>query len=133
MQVLDLHAWSGNTAILAAGQGAEVTAMDLDDRLFATCRGRAAEAGVTVAWAVANPEDMPFPGDQFDRVLSTVGGPLLMAPGQQRVAAGMARVCRPGGMLALANWTAEGLAGQVARIVARYMPPPPPGARSPWA
>jgi SAM-dependent methyltransferase len=132
-RVLDLHAWSGNTAILAAGQGAEVTAMDLDDRLFATCRGRAAGAGVTVAWAVANPEDLPFPADQFDRVLSTVGGPLLMAPGQQRVAAEMARVCKPGGMLALANWTAEGLAGQVARIVARYMPPPPPGAPSPWA
>jgi hypothetical protein len=47
----------------------------------------------------------------------------------------MARVCRRGGVLAVANWTAEGLAGQVARLIARYLLPPPPRAPSPraWA
>jgi hypothetical protein len=49
------------------------------------------------------------------------------------VAAEMARVCRPGGVLAVANWTAEGLVGQAARVIASYLPPPPPGAASPWA
>ena len=132
MRVLDLGAGSGNTALLAAGRGAEVTAVDLTGDLFATCRRRAAEAGVTVAWASANPEDLPFPGDHFDRVLSAVGGPLVLAPDQARVAAEMARVCLPGGVLAMASWTAEGLAGQAARIMAGYMPPPPPDAPSPW-
>jgi len=42
-------------------------------------------------------------------------------------------VCRPGGVLALASWTAEGLVGQAARVIASYLPPPPPGAQSPWA
>jgi len=112
LRVLDLGAGSGNTALLAAGRGAQVTAVDLTDDLFGTCRQRAAAAGLTVTWAAVNPEDLPFGAGQFDRVLSAVGGPLAMAPGQRRVAAEMARVCRPGGVLALANWTAEGLAGQ---------------------
>ena len=133
LRVLDLGAGSGNTALLAAGRGAEVTAVDLTDDLFGTCRKRAAAAGVTVTWVAANPEDLPFGTGDFDRVLSAVGGPLAMAPNQRQVAAEMARVCRPGGVLAVANWTAEGLVGQVARVIAGYLPPPPPGAPSPWA
>ena len=133
MRVLDLGAGSGNTALLAAGQGAEVTAVDLTDDLFATCRQRAAAVEATVTWAAVNPEDLPFGADQFDRVVSAVGGPLAMASNQRRVAAEMARVRRPGGVLAVANWTAGGLVGQAARVIASYLPPPPPGAPSPWA
>ena len=33
----------------------------------------------------------------------------------------------------MANWTAGGLVGQAARVIASYLPPPPPGAPSPWA
>ena len=133
MRVLDLGAGSGNTALLAASRGAEVTAADLTDDLFGACRQRAAAAGVTVTWAAVNPEDLPLGDGRFDRVMSAVGGPLAMAPNQRRVAAEMARVCRPGGMLAVASWTAEGLVGQVARLIASYLPPPPPRAVSPWA
>jgi ubiquinone/menaquinone biosynthesis C-methylase UbiE len=133
MRVLDLGAGSGNTALLAAGQGAEVTAVDLTDDLFGTCWQRAAAAGVSVVWLAVNPEDLPFGAGHFDRVLSAVGGLLAMAPNQRRVAAEMARVCRPGGVLAVANWTAEGLVGQAARVIASYLPPPPAGAASPWA
>jgi ubiquinone/menaquinone biosynthesis C-methylase UbiE len=131
--VLDLGAGSGNTALLAAGRGAEVTAVGLTDDLFGTCRRRAAAVGMTVTWAAANPEDLPFSTAHFDQVRSAVGGPLAMAPDQRRVAAEMARVCRPGGVLAVASWTAEGLVGQVARVIAGYLPPPPPDAASPWA
>jgi ubiquinone/menaquinone biosynthesis C-methylase UbiE len=133
LRVLDLGAGSGTTALLAAGQGAQVTAVDLTDDLFGICRQRAAAAGLTVTWAAANPEDLPFGADEFDGVLSAVGGPLAMAPDQRRVAAEIARVCRPGGVLAVANWTAEELVGQAARVIARYLPPPPPGTPSPWA
>ena len=133
MRVLDLGAGSGNTALLAAGRGAEVTAVDLTDDLFGTCRQRAAAADVTVTWPAVNPEDLPFDAGHFDRVLSAVGGPLAMAPNPPRVAAEMARVCRPGGVLAVASWTAEGLVGQGARVIASYLPPPAPGAASPWA
>jgi ubiquinone/menaquinone biosynthesis C-methylase UbiE len=67
-----------------------------------------------------NPEDLPFGASHFDRVLSAVGGSLAMAPNQRRVAAELVRVCRPGGVLAVANWTAEGLVGHVARVIASY-------------
>jgi cyclopropane fatty-acyl-phospholipid synthase-like methyltransferase len=50
MRVLDVGAGSGNTALLAAGQGAEVTAVDLADDLFGACQQRAAAAGVSVTW-----------------------------------------------------------------------------------
>ena len=52
MRVLDLGAGSGNTALLAAGRGAEVTAVDLTDDLFGTCRQRAAghlKGGLAIA------------------------------------------------------------------------------------
>jgi ubiquinone/menaquinone biosynthesis C-methylase UbiE len=133
LRVLDLGAGSGNTALLAAGQGAEVTAVDLTDDLFGACRRRAAAAGVTVTWAAANSEDLPFGAGEFDRVLSAVGGPLAVAPNQRRVAAEMVRACRPGGLPVVASWTAEGLVGQVTRVIAGYLPPPLPGAASPWA
>jgi mannose-6-phosphate isomerase-like protein (cupin superfamily) len=91
MQVLDLGAGSGSTALLAAGRAEEVTAMDLTDDLFGICQQRAAAAGVTVIWVAVNPEDLPFSTGHFDRVLSAVGGPLAMAPNQRRVAASSGR------------------------------------------
>jgi hypothetical protein len=46
----------------------------------------------------------------------------------------MVRVCRPGGLLSLASWTAEGIADAASRVMAAaYMPPPPEGRPSPWA
>ena len=125
LRVLDLGAGSGNTALLAAGRGAEVTAVDLTDDLFGTCRHDRDLGG-------GEPRGPGFSTAHFDRVRSAVGGPLAMAPGQRRVAAEMARVCRPGGVLAVASWTAEGLLGRIARVIAGYLPSPPPGAASPW-
>ena len=39
-------------------------------------------------------------------------------------AAEMARVCRPGGRIGLANWTPEGFIGQLFRTLGRHLPPP---------
>ncbi len=133
MRVLDMGAGTGNTAILAARAGAAVTAVDLTDDQFVICSERAAAAGVHADWIAANPEDLPFPAGHFDLVLSAVGGPLALAPDPRRVAAEMVRVCRPGGLLSLASWTAEGVAGAASRVMAAYMPAPKEGGPSPWA
>jgi hypothetical protein len=37
----------------------------------------------------------------------------------------MARVCRPGGLIALANWPPDSLIAQLYRTVTRYAPPRP--------
>jgi len=54
----------------------------------------------------------------------------MFAPNQERAAAELLRVCRPGGTIALASWTADGFIGDLLRLVARYAPPPP-GVRPP--
>ena len=45
----------------------------------------------------------------------------------------MARVLRPGGRLALANWTSSsGFGEKMSAVVGRHLPPPPQGAISPF-
>jgi hypothetical protein len=44
----------------------------------------------------------------------------------------MARVLRPGGRLALANWTSSGFGRKMSAVVGRYLPPPPQGTISPF-
>jgi SAM-dependent methyltransferase len=61
-------------------------------------------------------------------VLSTFG--VMFAPDHQRAAAELARVCKPGGRIALANWTPAGFVGDLLRVVARHVPPAP-GLQSP--
>jgi len=56
-------------------------------------------------------------------VLSTFG--VMFAPDQPRAAAELLRVCHPGGTIGLANWTPEGMVGDIFRTTARYAPPPP--------
>ena len=41
-----------------------------------------------------------------------------------KAAAEMARVCRRGGKIGLANWTPEGFIGQLFKTIGRYVPPP---------
>jgi SAM-dependent methyltransferase len=48
------------------------------------------------------------------------------------VASEMARVLRPGGRLALANWTPSGFGGKMSAVVGQYLPPPPQGMISPF-
>jgi len=55
-------------------------------------------------------------------VLSTFG--VMFSPDQTRSATELARVCRPGGRIGLANWTPEGFIGQVFKTLGRHSPPP---------
>ena len=66
----------------------------------------------------------------FDVVLSTFG--VMFAPDQPRAARELLRVCRPGGRIALANWTPDGFIGKVFQVVGAHVPPPP-GLRPPSA
>ena len=43
------------------------------------------------------------------------------------------RVCRPGGTIALGNWSAEGYIGRMWTVMGPYMPPPPDFASPPAA
>jgi len=84
---------------------------------------------VDVEWVEGDAEDLPFDDDTFDRVVSTFGH--MFAPRHERAAAEMARVCRPGGIIAVCCWTPEGTVGELFAVSSPYMPPPPAFASPP--
>ena len=128
-RVLDVGAGAGNVAIPAAERGASVVASDLTPELFDAGRREAAVRGVELEWVEADAESLPFPDDEFDVVVSSIGA--MFAPRHQAVANELVRVTRPSGVIGMINWTPESFTGQMFKMMGPYAPPPPPGAQSP--
>jgi SAM-dependent methyltransferase len=132
MDVLDVGCGSGGTiAVPAAQRGARVTGADIAPENFSAARARAEAAGVQVEWIEADAAAIPLPDASFDRVLSTFGH--AFAPDQEGAARELVRLCRPGGRIACAMWTPEGVNGQMFSVVGRHMPAPPEGFVPPIA
>ena len=127
MSVLDVAAGTGNASIPAAERGANVTASDLTPELLEAGRQRAESKGLELEWVEADAENLPFEDGAFDVVMSSIGA--MFAPHHQDVADELARVCRPGGTVAMLNWTPEGMIGALFRTMGPFAPPPPPGAQ----
>jgi SAM-dependent methyltransferase len=126
-RVLDVAAGSGNASIPAALTGAHVVASDLTPSLLDEGRRQAAALEVKLRWTEADAEALPFADDAFDAVLSCVG--VMFAPHHQASADEMLRVCRPGGRIALINWTPEGFVGQMFAAMKPFVPAPPPSSQ----
>lgn len=129
LEVLDVATGTGNVAVRAAAAGCRVTGLDLTPELLEVAAERARGLGVEVEWVAGDAEDLPFPSNAFDRVLSTFG--VQFAPRHRVVAQELARVCKPGGRIGLINWTPEGQTGRLLAIIGRYMPKPPEFASPP--
>lgn len=127
--VLDVATGTGNVALLAAQAGARATGLDLTPELFGTARSRAAAMGVEVDWVEGDAEQLPFADASFDHVTSVFG--VQFAPRHEVAAAELARVCRPGGTIVLANWTPQGAIGNLFKILGGYLPKPPAYASPP--
>ena len=127
--VLDVATGSGNVALVAARRGAKVTGLDITPELLEAARRRATEAGVDVEWVEGDAEELPFQDASFDRVLSAFG--TMFAPRHEVAADELLRVCRPGGLVAVAAWTPDGLNGRMFRTVSSHMPAPPPELKPP--
>jgi SAM-dependent methyltransferase len=127
-RVLDVATGSGNAAIAAARCGCEVTGTDYVPELLERGRARAAAEGLEVTFAEADAENLPYADGEFDAVLSCLG--VMFTPDQERAAAELVRVCRPGGTIGLVNWTPAGFIGQLLRTVGKHVPPPA-GVRPP--
>lgn len=128
-RVLDVAAGSGNAAIAAALEGADVVASDLTPELLRAGEKEAVRRGAELAWREADVEALPFGDGEFDAVLSCVG--IMFAPHHRASADEVVRVCREGGTIGLANWTPEGFIGQMFGVMKPYAPPPPEGAQPP--
>ena len=66
-------------------------------------------------------EALPYGDGTFDAVVSLIGA--MFAPRPERVAAEFTRVCRPGGIIAMANWTGPGFVGQMFKTIAKHIAP----------
>jgi SAM-dependent methyltransferase len=127
-RVLDVATGSGNAALAAARCGCQVTGVDYVPALLERGRARAAAEGLEVEFAEGDAENLAFSDASFDAVLSCLG--VMFTPDQERAAAELVRVCRPGGTIGLVNWTPSGLIGQLLGTVGKHVPPPP-GVRPP--
>jgi ubiquinone/menaquinone biosynthesis C-methylase UbiE len=127
-RVLDVACGNGNAALAAARRFAQVTGVDFVPALLDRARARAEADGLALDLREADAEELPFPDGSFDVVLSTFG--CMFTPDQLRAARELARVCRPGGRIGLANWTPDGFIGQLFKVLGRYVPPAP-GLSSP--
>lgn len=127
-RVLDVACGSGTAALVAARRYCEVAGVDYVPALIDRARARSSASGLEVDFRVADAQELPFDDDSFDTVLSVYG--VQFAPDQERAAAEMLRVCRPGGTIGLATPIREGWSGDFFAVNARYSPPPP-GVKTP--
>jgi ubiquinone/menaquinone biosynthesis C-methylase UbiE len=121
-RVLDVACGNGNAALAAGHRFCRVVGLDYVASLLERARERAAAERLDIDWVEGDAEQLPFPAESFDAVLSTFG--VMFAPDQERAAREMTRVVRPGGKIALANWTPEGFVGRMLVTVGKHVPPP---------
>jgi ubiquinone/menaquinone biosynthesis C-methylase UbiE len=122
-RVLDVACGTGNLAIPAARTGAQVTGVDIATNLLQQARERAAAENLSATFDEGDAEQLPYSDAQFDVVMSMFGA--MFAPRPEVTAQELLRVCRPGGLVAMANWTPEGFVGRSFGVTARHVPPPP--------
>ncbi len=127
--VLDVGVGNGNTAVLAAKAGARVVGVDITPAQLEHARARCRAEGVDVDLREADAEALPFDDGSFDFVVSVFG--VIFAPGATRATEELARVCRPGGTVAMTAWLQGGWSGRFWSRVPHLAPPPVPGAARP--
>lgn len=120
-RLLDVACGAGQLALIAARAGAKVWGCDIATNWLEDARTRASAEGLQIVFEEADAESLPYEDGQFDVVVSLIGA--MFAPRPDLVAAELTRVCRPGGVIAMANWTPEGFVGQMFKTIARHIAP----------
>ena len=121
-QVLDAACGTGNLAVLAARRGCRVSGLDIATNLLAQARERAQREALAIDFTEGDAEAMPYEDGTFDVVVSMYG--VMFAPRPEWVVSELCRVTKPGGLIALANWTPAGFIGKMFSVFARHLPPP---------
>jgi SAM-dependent methyltransferase len=95
-QVLDIGCGLGDNAIFLASRGHSVTGLDGSAAALEQARSRAAAAGVTVTFAVADATNLTGYDGRFDTVIDSALYHCLDDEGRMAYAAGLHRATRPG-------------------------------------
>jgi SAM-dependent methyltransferase len=120
-RLLDVACGSGQLALWAGRDGVDATGVDIAPNLVQRAQARAQAEGINARFLEGDAEALPFADGSFDVVTSLIGA--MFAPRPELVARELLRVCRPGGMIAMGNWTPEGFVGQMFRTFAKFIAP----------
>jgi SAM-dependent methyltransferase len=120
--LLDVACGSGQLALVAARRGARVSGIDIAANSSRVARDRARAEALPAQFDEGDAEALPYADASFDVVASLFGA--VFAPQPDLVAQELIRVCRPGGTIAMANWTRTGFIGQMFATFARFIAPP---------
>ena len=120
-RMLDVACGSGQLALWAARDGVNVTGIDIAPNLIHRAQARARAEGLNARFMEGDAEALPFEDASFDVVASLIGA--MFAPRPELVARELLRVCSPGGIIAMGNWTPEGFVGQMFKTFSRFIAP----------
>jgi ubiquinone/menaquinone biosynthesis C-methylase UbiE len=120
-RILDLATGTGWTSRLVRRRGADVEGVDIASQLLDAARAHAAAEGLSIPYHVGDAEALPFADGSFDAIVSTFG--VMFASQPEAAASELARVCRPGGRLAITTWTPDGNVFGMFRVMKAFMAP----------
>ena len=123
MRLLDVACGTGNLSIPAARRGAIVTGVDIASNLILQARERAVAEGLSLTFDEGDAEQLPYADASFDVVVTMFGA--MFAPRPEIVSAELARVLKPGGKLAMANWSPASFTSKMFKVSSNHVPPPP--------
>ncbi len=127
--ILDVATGTGWTARKLAERGANTTGIDYSEELILGAQQIAKNRGLNITFDVGDAHQLPYPDESFDAVVSTFG--VIFVDQPEVAARELARVCRPGGRLALTVWTKDCVFAELGREVFSIYSPPPSDSPAP--
>ncbi len=129
-RVLDVACGSGNGAIAAARRAwGNTTGADFVPALLERARERAAAERLEIEFVEADAQELPFADASFDVTMSIFG--VMFAPDQEKAAAELLRVTKPGGRIGVASWCPDGGLEKLFLAIFKHTGGPPPGIAPP--
>ena len=128
-RILDVATGTGWTARRIAEREAAVTAVDICSTALDTARSL--DRRSQISFQLGDAEALPFNSSDFDAVASTLG--VMFCGDPEAAARELARVCKPGGRLALAVWDTRGGVYDMFRIISKFKPTLDKPSPSPFA
>jgi SAM-dependent methyltransferase len=123
-RALDVACGSGNGALATARRSwGSTVGVDFVPALLERARQRAEVEKLEIEFVEGDAAELPFEDASFDVVTSIFGA--MFAPDQEKAAAELLRVCKPGGRIGMANWVPDGPVSGLFVTIAKHVPPPP--------
>ena len=120
-RLLDVGCGARQLVLIAARAGTKVRGCDISVNWLEKARERATAEGLELILEEGDAEPLTYEDAQFDTVVILIAA--MFAPRPDLVAAELTRVCRPGGIIAMANWTPGGFVGQMFKTIGRHIAP----------